>query len=168
MDLIRKAESALAGVFKSAPNISASGKESLAKAWPWLAVIFGVLQLWAAWVLWDLLRVADRVTTIFGTYINSGFSVYSGKDKFFIYLSIISLVVDAVLLLVAYPKLVKRQKAGWDLIFIAALINAVYGVLNLFIYGRGFGSLIASLAGSVVGFYLLFQVREKYNHAAKK
>lgn len=164
MELVKKAETALAGVYKGAPKLSASAKESLVKVWPILALIFGILQLWAAWALYDLIRLADRVNTVFGAYL-SNYSVYSGKDKFFIYLSLIVIVVDAVILLMAYPKLAKRQKSGWNLIFLGALLNVAYGVLNLFISSRGFGSLLGTLVGSAIAFYLLFQVREKYTGA---
>lgn len=161
MEIVKKIEAALAGVFKGAPKLSESARESLVKAWPWLALIFGVLQLWAAWALYDLLRVVDRVATIYGVYVNTAIG-YSGKDKFFIYMSLIVLVVDAVILLMAYPKLKNREKSGWDLLFLGALLNALYGVFNLFISARGFGSLLGALVGTTIGFYLLYQVKDKY------
>lgn len=164
MELVKKVETALAGVFKGAPKLSDSTKETLVKIWPWLALIFGVLQLWAALVLWNLLRDMDKVVTYFGTYLGGVYG-YSSSDKFFIYLSLAVLVLDAILLLIAYPKLVKRQKVGWNLIFLGALLNVLYSVLNLFIQGRGFGNFIGALIGSVISFYLLFQVREKYTGA---
>lgn len=161
MDMLKKLDTALAGIYKGTPKLSNSAKESLAKAWPWLALIFGVLQLWAAWALYELLRVVDRVATFYGVYVNQT-SVYSGKDKFFIYLSLIALVIDAVILLMAYPKLKKRQKSGWNLIFLGAVLNALYGVFNLFVSGRGVGSLLGALIGTAITFYLLYQVKEKY------
>jgi hypothetical protein len=164
MELVKKAETALAGVFKGAPKMSDSAKESLVKAWPWLALIFGVLQLWAAWSLYELVRAYDRVDTVLGAYFNT-YSAYTGSDKFFIYLSLAVLVIDAIILLVAYPKLARRQKRGWDLIFLGALLNLVYGVLNLFVAGRGFGTLLGTIIGSTIAFYLLLQVREKFNGA---
>lgn len=163
MELVKKAETVIAGFFKNAPKLPANSKESLVKAWPWIALVFGVLQLWAAWVLWDLLRAVDKVSTYFGVYMSDVYG-YSSKDKFFIYLSLAVLVVDAVILLMAYPKLVKREKKGWDLIFLGALVNVVYSVLNLFISGRGFADFLFALFGSAVGFYLLFQVKDKYKN----
>lgn len=161
MELVKKAETALAGIYKGAPKLSNNTKETLVSVWPWLALVFGVLQLWAAWALWDLTRAVDRVTTYLGTYLGGVYG-YSGKDKFFIYLGLIMLVVDAIILLIAFPKLQKRQKSGWDLVFLGALLNVVYSLVNLFITGRGFSDFIFSLIGSAIGFYLLFQVKEKY------
>lgn len=161
MELVKKAETALAGIYKGAPKMSDKSRESLAKAWPIIALVFGVLQLWAVWVLWDLVRVADRTISYFGTYLGGVYG-YSAKDKFFIYLGIVMLAVDAVILLMAYSPLKNRQKKGWDLLFLGALLNVVYGVANLFITGRGVADFIGSLIGSAIAFYLLFQVREKF------
>lgn len=164
MGTVKSLETKLEGVFKGLPPLSASAKESLAKAWPWLALIFGVLQLAAAWALWGLIRASDVLID----YANE-FSYYTGQrlgyssmDKTMVYLGVIVLVVDAVILLMAYPALAKRQRKGWDLLFLGALLNVVYSVLTIFIDGRGMGSFIFSLLGSAVGFYLLFQVREKF------
>jgi hypothetical protein len=168
MELVKKAETALADVYKGAPKLSDKTKETLVKIWPILALIFGVLQVWAAWGLWDLTRRVDSVVNYLGTYVTTAGYGYSGKDKFFIYLGILSLLVDGVILLMAYPKLKKRQKGGWDLIFLGSLINVAYSVVNLFISGRGFGSFLMSLIGSAIGFYLVFQVRDKYKGAAVK
>lgn len=84
-------------------------------------------------------------------------------DKTIIYIGVIMLAIDAVILLLAFPKLQKRQKSGWDLLFLGALINLAYGVVQMFTYQRGVGSFIGSLIGSAIAFYLLFQVREKFN-----
>ncbi len=165
MEALRPLENKLADLFKGAPKLTNSTKESLAKVWPWLALIAGVLQLLAAYWLWQAARVVD----VLGDYVNTLSVYYSGQtagissfDKTVIYVGVIMLVVDAVIMLIAFPELQKRTKKGWDLIFLAAVINAVYSLVQLFTYGRGFGSFLFGLIGSAVGFYLLFQVREKY------
>ena len=72
------------------------------------------------------------------------------------------LVVEGVLFLLAFPKLQKRERKGWDLLFLAALLNVAYSVLTIFIDGRGFGSFLVNLVGSAIAFYLLFQVKSKF------
>ena len=161
MELVKKADKSLTDVFKGAPKLPSNAKETLVKVWPFLALIFGVLQLFVAWGLYDLTRTVNNVATYFGTVLNVNLG-YSGKDKFFIYVGIAVLVVDALILLKAYPKLVKRQKAGWDLLLLGSLLNVVYSLVNLFIRGRGMGDFFMSLVASVLGFYLLYQVKEKY------
>jgi hypothetical protein len=161
MELVKKAETVVGGWYKNAPKLSNGTKETLVKIWPWLALVFGVIQLFAALALWRLVHAVNSVITVYGTVIKTGAGI-SGTDKLFIAIGIIALLVDAVILLMAYPKLAKRQKAGWDLIFLGALLNVAYSVVNLLISGRGISGFLSSLIGSAIGFYLIFQVREKF------
>ncbi len=166
MGVTKQLEDSLAKIFKDLPALPDSSKEGLAKVWPWLALVGGVVQLLAALALWHLANWASRVTDL-----ANSLSVYyagykagpSSFDKTIIYLGILMLVVDAVILLMAFPKLQKRERGGWDLLFLGALINLAYGVVQIFTYQRGIGSFIGSLVGSAIGFYLLFQVREKFS-----
>ncbi len=158
-------EKSLEGVFKDVPHIPESGRKTLADIWPWLALIGGILQLLAAWGLW---RLASYTSALYD-YANSLSVAFTGKavgptstDKMVIYLGVAVLAVEAVILLLAFPKLQKKQKAGWDLLFLGAVINVVYGVVQIFTYNRGIGSFVGSLIGSAIGFYLLFEVRSKF------
>jgi hypothetical protein len=165
MDSVKKLEKTIGDLFKGAPALSEGNKEGLVKAWPWIALIFGILQLLAAWGLWRLTRVTNALNDISTYYLGSQYGLTTG-DKMIIYLGLAMLVIDGVILLMAYPELKKRARRGWDLLFIGALLNAVYSVVTLFIDARGVGSFIFSLIGSAIGFYLLFQVREKYKGAS--
>ncbi len=165
MSVVQNIENKLAGAFKDLPPLPESSKEALAKFWPWLALIGGLVQLLAAVTLWRLTNYVDRLSD----YANEISRYYTGVaagptsfDKTVIYLGVTLLLVDAVILLMAYPHLKKRAKQGWDLLFLGALINAVYSVIQIFTYQRGIGDFIFGLLGSAVGFYLLFQVREKF------
>lgn len=165
MGAIKSAEESIAKIFKDTPPLPDSSREGLAKVWPWLALIGGVLQLFAALALWRLASWADQVTDLsnqLSTYYVGYATGPSSFDKTIIYLGAAMLLVQAVLLLMAFPKLQKRQRAGWDLLFIAGLLNLVYAILQIFTFQRGFGSFIFALLGSGVMFYLLFQVREKF------
>lgn len=170
MTALKQLESKIGGLFKSAPPLSESAKKSLVGAWPWIALIFGILQLLAAWGLWNLTRYVDRLSDLSNTlsmYYTGESAALSSFDKTVIYLALIVLVVDAVILLMAYPELKKRTSRGWDLLFLGSLINAAYAVVSLFIDDRGVSSFIFSVLGSAVGFYLLYQVKDKY-HTAKQ
>ncbi|HUP26318.1 MAG TPA: hypothetical protein VM124_01565 [Candidatus Limnocylindrales bacterium] len=165
MSALQTIENKMAPVFKDLPALPDNLKESLAKVWPWLALIGGVLQLLAALALYHLANYASRVIDV----ANSLSAYYAGQpagptsfDKTLIYIGVLMLVIDAIILLVAFPKLQKREKAGWDLLFLGVLINLAYGVVQIFTYSRGIGSFIGSLIGSAIAFYLLFQIREKF------
>lgn len=166
MSAVAKLEKQIGGFFKGAPALPESSKEGLVKAGPWIALIFGVLQLVVAWGLWELMRRSDRLLDTLAMYYDTGYGL-SSTDKTFIYLGIVALLVDAVILLMAFPELQKRARRGWDLLFFGSLLNLGYSVVSLFIDDRGVGSFVFSLLMSAVAFYLLFQVRDKYKGTAK-
>jgi hypothetical protein len=160
MSSLKSIEAKLSEVFKALPPLPYNAKESLVKAWPWIALIFGALQLLAAYSLWRLANVVERLDTLV-TYYTAASPLSSG-DKMVIYVASIVLLIDGVILLMAYPHLKTKHRRGWDLLFLASLVNVVYAVVQIFITARGIGSFILSLIGSAIGFYLLFQVRDKY------
>lgn len=168
MNALHKLEAKMADLFKGAPKLSNSSKETVVSIWPWLALIGGVLQLLAAWWLWSWARSASELAQ----YFNEVSRAYGGDGinerlTVWVWIGLITLIVDAVILLMAYPKLKRREKGGWDLLFLAGLINVVYAVVTLFFEGRGgLGSLLWNLIVSAVIFYLLFAVRDKYKGAA--
>jgi len=168
MDAVKKLENKIGRLFKDVPPLPENSREALVGAWPWIALIFGVIQIFAAWALWNLIRVADTVGVMYGSFYVNYPAAISGADRFIAYFGIVVLLVDAVILLMAYPELKKRTRRGWDLLFLGALINVVYSVVSLFIDGRGLGSFIFSAVGSAVGFYLLYQVRGKYGSVKPK
>ncbi len=164
MKAVKDIENKLGDLYKGAPAMPDSSKESLANAWPWIALVFGVLQLLAAWFVWGVIASVEKLytaTNIYTAYTGVNYGL-SSMDKLFIYLGAVMLVVDGVILLMAYGPLKNRARRGWDLIFLAALLNLAYAVVSLFIQDRGVGSFIGSLIGSAIGFYLLFQVRDKF------
>lgn len=170
MELVRKAEASLGDLFKSLPALPAEWKEFLVKIVPWLALIGGIVQLGAAWSLYTWASSANSFINytnelsraMGGETVASGFSV-------FVYASLIILAIEAVLMLVAVPKLLNRQKSGWDLLFLAGLVSLLYAVVSLFMdYRGGFGGLFGALVSSAIGFYILFQIREKYLAATKQ
>ena len=167
--LVKPVEEALLPIFKGLPSLPEGGRKVLVKIWPVLALIFGVLQLLAAWSLWGLGHTANELVS----YANQ-LSIAAGNGPvtqdlgLFYYLGLAVLVVDAVILLMAVAPLNAHQKKGWDLLFLGAELNLVYGIVILFdSYYGGVGSLFSTLLGSAIGFYLLFQVRDYYTGAKK-
>lgn len=164
MELVHKIEKALEEPFKSLPALPKDAKKGLASIWPWLALVAGILQLWAAWSLYRWASAVNEIAEWANAWARQvGVNTTNAGLTVWVWIAIIVLAVDAVILLMAFPKLQKSLKSGWDLLFLAALINLVYGVVSLFIDGRGgLGGLIWTLVASGVGFYLLFQVREHF------
>lgn len=163
MDQLKPIENKLAEAFKGVPPLPSSTKKMLSDWLRWVALVVGILQLLAAWGLFAWGRDLNRAVDTINSY-TSAFGVASSAEKLslFYWLSLIMLVVDAVILLMAYSGLKAKTKDGWNLVFLGALINAVYGVFSAFSNRGGVSSLIYSLIGSAAGLYLLFQVRDQY------
>ncbi len=168
MEVVNKAEKALEGPFSSLPVLPKDASKGLAQIVPWLALIGGVLQLASAWWLYDWARTvnewteaANRFSAAFGGgRVNAGLTVW-------VWLAVAVLAVSGVILLAAFPKLQKKAKAGWNLLLLGVLIYLAYGVVSLFIDGRGgVGSLLGVLIGFAISTYLLFQVREYFGGKA--
>lgn len=157
MEFVKKAEDKLAGIFKGAPKLQGNTKESLVKIWPWLALVGAILQALAVLTIW---RWAHNINDY---YRDIGVNVVGNRLTFWIWVSIVVLAAEAVLLFMAFPKLRRREKSGWDLLFLVGLINVLYAVVSLFSdYGSGIFSLVWNVFVAAVLFWLLFAVREKY------
>lgn len=168
MEVVKKAETKLAEMFKGAPKLQDSTKETLVKLWPWLALVGGVLQVWAALSAFFWARRAGDLTNSVNEFYRSIGAPQVVDERFTVWLwmAIIFLAVEGVLLLLAFPKLRGRLKSGWDLLFIVGLLNVVYAFVSLFSnYRGGFFTLIWNLFVTAVIFWLLFSVREKYHKA---
>ncbi len=158
MEYLKQAEKALEGPFKSFPDLPKEAREGLAKIWPWLAIIGGFLQAMAAWYLIRYVSNPDP----YGVLEQFNIQRDAPGITLPVMLAIVVLVTEAILLFAAFPRLQAKKKSGWDLLFAVALLNLAYGLMSLFISGRGMGSLLGSLIGSAIAFYLLFQVREYF------
>jgi hypothetical protein len=140
-------------------------RKGLAGAMWWLALVFGILQLWAAWSLWHLghlaNELADWANSLSATY---GTGEHVDKLGFFFYVSMAVVIVDAVLMLAAFPGLKKFEKAkGWNLLFYGLLVNVLYGVFRLFSsVGSGLMGFVWALVSAAIGAYFLFQVRKYF------
>jgi hypothetical protein len=165
--LVKPVEEALLPIFKGMPSLPESGRKVLVKIWPILALVFGVLQILAAWSLWNIGHTSNELVNYANQLsIATGGGSIAPELGVFYYLGLAVVVVDAVILLMAVAPLRAHQKKGWDLLFLGAELNLLYGLVILFdSYYGGFSSLLSTLIGSAIGFYLLFQVRDYYTGA---
>lgn len=170
MEVLHKIEDQLAPVFKDLPELPKGAKDALVNWLSYIALIFGIIEIIAAIGLFGVITTANSALN----YVNqlsiyaTGHSAYTGVDLITIYAGIGLLAVNAIILLMAYGPLSKKMKKGWDLFFLSNIINVLYGVLEIFMVGRGIGSFLASLVGSAIGLYLLFQIRDRYTSKKTK
>ena len=161
--MLNKLETMLAGVYSATPKLSGNAKKTIVNFWPWVAVIFGVLQLWGTYTLWNWGRDVNKVVDVFNAYLGANAPI--NQLNVFYWISLVVLAATGVLLLMAYPGLKARAKSGWNLLFYSALLNGVYGVFSAFHDYGGVGSLVIQLIVSAVVLYFLFQIRDQYSGA---
>ncbi|HSX36364.1 MAG TPA: hypothetical protein VLH84_05525 [Patescibacteria group bacterium] len=168
MSALQKLEVQLNDVFvKKAPfQLPPNGRKGLAGALWWISLVFGVVQLWAVWVLWHLGHGVNQLLDYTNGYLQAnGLAPVSGTQHLGMvyYLALLSLLVDAVILLLAVSGLKNKQKAGWNWLYYSLLLNAAYGVIRMFSnVGGGIGQLFGAVISFAIGGYLLFQVREYF------
>lgn len=167
MEFLKPIENGLVSLLKQ-PEMPAGGKKWFVKYLPILALIGGILQLLTALTLWRAWDNVDEYAD-FANSLARSVGVESAVDKptMWFYLALLSVIVSAAILLMAYGPLKNKQKRGWDLLLLGGVLNVIYAVFVLFVggtYGGGFGSFIFSLIGSTVGFWILIQIRSAYLH----
>jgi hypothetical protein len=161
-------EAKLTDVFvKNAPALPEGGKKFIVKVAPIASLIIGVLTLISVWSLWHWAHVASTYANyardLCDAYQVAGCDVATtSRLTFWVWLSMIFLIVEGILYLCAYAGLRDRKKQGWNYLFYGALVNIVYAVITLFTDYDKVGHFLGALIGSAIGFYLLFQVRSYY------
>lgn len=150
-------------VAKAPFQIPTAGREGIVKFSPWISLVMGIFGLLAGLALWRAAHTVNQLVD-FANQLSASVGAETVSDRLGIafWLSLFALIASSVLLLVAVPGLKARKKAGWNLVFYGVLANFVYGIFALFYDAAGVGSFIMSLLGTVVGLYLLFQVRSYY------
>ena len=129
-----------------APALPEGFKSFIVKVGPYVvvvALIFIGLTLLSAI---PFLFVTGGIFTAFG----GGGMLFGLRMMLFTVLG----VVNLVLLLMAVPGLFKKTMTGWTYLFYASLLNIATNILTV--------SLVSVIL-SIVGLYILFQIRSCYN-----
>ena len=84
--------------------------------------------------------------------VGIGAMSYGGGFNFYIGIAVAA--VTLVMYLMAFNPLKARKRAGWNLIYYAMLLSLLSNLIQL--------NIIGALIGGIIGFWVLFQIREKY------
>ena len=76
--------------------------------------------------------------------------------RHFVVPSALAVCLGFQLLGMALPGLFARKMSGWTLLFYEQLVGFVGSILS--------GSIIGGIIGTLIGLYILFQVRTKYTN----
>lgn len=133
---------------EKAPSLPQNWKEFLVKIAPYLTIVgvfFGVLGFLG---LLGLGAFLFPVSTFGGLVTGRPFLGLSYLINLLIF------VVTLIFQIISIPYLFKRQRKGWQYLYLAVLLNAVSSLISFDILGL--------IIGSGLSLYLLFQVKEYY------
>jgi len=130
---------------KKAPALPKSIKEIIVSLAPWLEIIGAIMTIPA------IFAILGFNAMMFGTPYGGYLAARSG---FNFSLGMVFLLAGFVLMLLAIPGLFKRSKIGWNYVYYSVLVNAVYSLINMQLFGL--------IVGTLISFYLLFQVKSYY------
>ncbi len=127
-------------------------KEFIVKVSPYLVIIFAVMAL-------PVIFAALGLTAILSPFAMMGGYGY-GYGFGWGYAAIVGLAVSVITLImeiIAVPGLFKRTKGAWRLLFYASVVSLIGSILSL-------SGIISGIFGAIIGWYILFQVKELYQN----
>lgn len=130
---------------KKAPAIPENIKEAIVKYGPYLVILGLILSIGPIIALFGIAAVFTPIAAYGG--VHYGFTYYLAT-----LILLISLVIEAI----AIPGLLARKKSAWNLMYIAALVSALYSIVNLNIFSL--------IIGTGISMYVLFQIRSYYKN----
>ncbi len=138
---------ALDDSYAKLPALPKGATDFIVNISPWLALIFGVLSILVGVSAFGFLAVLSPFAAVTG----AGAYAITGL------LSSLVLLVQGVIMIVAFPSLKKRGQRGWNLMFWSLVLSVVSSVLSLNVFG-----VVQSVVGSLIGYYFLYQIKSYY------
>jgi hypothetical protein len=129
------------------PALPKGAKDFIAQVSPWLALIFGILAILAGISAFNTLSYVSSLAVIAGV---RGFA-------FTAILSMIILIIEGVIELMAYSPLKAGKVKGWNLLYYGLILSLVSSIVTLSV-----SSIISSLIGAAIGYYFLYQIKSYY------
>ncbi|WP_342087056.1 hypothetical protein [Dyadobacter sp. OTU695] len=124
------------------PPFSESVKEFLVQYGPYIILVLSVIGILG---LLTALGLGGAVLGMGGVTAGIAFNAYVG---------IAIGIVTLVMYLMAFSPLKARKRAGWNLLYYALLLGLISNLIQLYLLGF--------IVGGLLGFWVLFQIREKY------
>lgn len=126
-----------------APALPDNIKDLIVKVAPYLTILGAIMTLQALMATWKIYTAAASFPWMAAQVTSTSF-----------YLSVGYSILTAVLQGLAVPGLLARRKQGWTWLYYVVLVNAVYLLLSM--------NLVGMVVSTLIGFYLLFQIRPRY------
>lgn len=136
-------------ITKAPFHIPANGKELIVKIAPYL-VIIGIILFIPA--LLALLGIGALLSPF---AMMGGYGMMGGWG-FGVTLSLVTGVAVFVLEAMAISGLFKRTRSSWNLLFYASIVSLIGNILSF--------NVVGGVLGAIIGWYILFQVKELYKN----
>jgi hypothetical protein len=156
METINSLEKKLVEVNKTLPQIPESGKKVLAD-WFWVLLVIGVVV--GVMGILTILGIGASGSLLL-TGLGAGAYVAATLWPSIVF-GVIGMAIVIVIEAMAIGPAKNKEHRGWQLVFIAVLLQFVISVLqNIFI--NDYTSVLGSLIGLAIGLYLLVQVHSYF------
>lgn len=116
-------------------------KEGIAQYGPYVILVLSIIGI-------------VSLLTAFGVGTAVGIGSVGYGVGFSFYVGIVFSVLTLIIYLMAFNSLKARKRAGWNLMYYALLLSLVGSLIQL--------NIIGAIISGLIGFWVLFQVREKY------
>ncbi|HYV33313.1 MAG TPA: hypothetical protein VE973_00490 [Candidatus Limnocylindria bacterium] len=144
---LKQIEDSLFGLYKQVPwHLPAGLKEFIVKVGPVITLIVMVLAIPFILIGLGLSALFAPFAPMYGPFghMNTGWMLPG-------LISLVAFVIDAM----ALPGLFARTLNGWNLLFLAALVNAVAQILSY--------NIIGAIIGLALAVYILFEIKSYYH-----
>ncbi|TLU88334.1 MAG: hypothetical protein FDX30_02580 [Chlorobium sp.] len=126
-------------------------KEFIANVSPYLVIIFAVLAL-------PVIFAALGITAFLSPFAAlGGYGLYGFSWGYHAIVGLAVALITMVLEIIAVPGMFKRTRKAWTLLFYASVISLIGSVISL-------SGIISGIIGAIIGWYILFQVKELYTN----
>lgn len=134
---------------KKAPfTLPAELKSFIATVSPYLIIVFAVLGLPVILTGLGISAVLAPVSMM-GAAFGYGFGLNA-------MISLVIAIIALIMEVVAVPGLFKRTRGGWNMVFYASIVSFIGNILSF--------NIIGGIIGAIIGWYILFQVKELYKN----
>ena len=137
-------EKEISGIFTNFPAFPDNIKELLVKIAPYVAIlaaILGAIGLLAVFGLGGIIAGLGALS-------------YGGSGVLY-YISMAVLAVMVFLYATAIKPLMNREKKGWENLYYVEILSLITNLLSF--------SIVGFILSFVIGFWVLFQVKDKYH-----
>lgn len=148
----------IGGWYKQVPHLPVEGRKWLAGNVWWLALIGVVLGAFAVFPLLFIVLGVGAVATLFLGPIGA---IAGGVVLIGAVVSMLFTIVVTALLALAVSPLRAGHMRGWRMVFAVALLTVALGVCAA-VLAFDFGSLLASMIAAGIGFYLLYEIKPRF------